>query len=168
MDDRSAGSLSGRLTARHNFLRFATLHFGNCVVISLIRNLGEIPTAHLLTFPELLKKQCFYRFPKSIILDERYKYLSNNAKLLYGIILDRASLSEINGLCDKDGRIQVFLTNEQACKILNIGHNTASKIFKELDDFDLIDRSKQGFGKANIIYPKIISFIPKSELTASE
>ena len=117
---------------------------------------------------ELLKKQCFYRFPKSIILDERYKYLSNNAKLLYGIILDRASLSELNGLCDKDGRVQVYLTNEQACKILNIGHNTASKIFKELDDFDLIDRSKQGFGKANIIYPKIIPFVPKPELTASE
>lgn len=112
---------------------------------------------------ELLRKQSFYRLPKSIILDERYRDLSNTAKLLYGLILYRASLSENNGLCDKDGRIQVYLTNEQVCQILNIGHNTASKIFKELDDFDLIDRSKQGFGKANIIYPKIISYIPKSE-----
>lgn len=117
---------------------------------------------------EILKKQSFYRLPKSIILDERYKHLSNNAKLLYGIILDRASLSENNGLHDKGGRIQVYLTNEQVCKTLNIGHNSASKVFKELYDFDLIDRTRQGFGKANIIYPKIISFIPKTEDTTSE
>ena len=49
----------------------------------------------------------------------------------------------------------VFLTIDEACKLLNIGHNTATKIFKELDDYGLIERKKQGFARANIIYPKL-------------
>lgn len=111
---------------------------------------------------EKYKNYTFYRFPKFVITDKRYKNLSSNAKLLYGLILDKAGLSEKNYKHDKDGRIKVFFTNKQVCNLLNIGHNTVTKIFKELESYDLIDRSKQGFGQANITYPKL-PFVPKED-----
>lgn len=102
-----------------------------------------------------VQKHNFYRMPKFLICDEKYKKLSNNAKLLYAIILDRASLSESNAWIDEQNKVVVFLTIGEACNLLNIGHNTATKIFKELDDYGLIERKKQGFAKVNIIYPKL-------------
>lgn len=102
-----------------------------------------------------MQKHNFYRMPKLLIRDEKYKKLSNNAKLLYAIILDRASLSESNFLVDEKRRVIVFVTVDEACKLINIGHNTATKIFKELDDYGLIERKKQGFVRANIIYSKL-------------
>ena len=102
-----------------------------------------------------MQKHDFYRMPKVLICDKKYRELSNNAKLLYAIILDRASLSETNAWIDEQNKVVVFLTIDEACKLLNIGHNTATKIFKELDDYGLIERKKQGFAKANIIYPKL-------------
>lgn len=56
---------------------------------------------------------------------------------------------------DEQNKVVVFLTIDEACKLINIGHNTATKIFKELDDYGLIERKKQGFARANIIYPKL-------------
>lgn len=102
-----------------------------------------------------MQKHNFYRMPKMLICDKKYRELSSNAKLLYAIILDRASLSESNAWIDEQNKVVVFLTIDEACKLLNIGHNTANKIFKELDDYDLIERKKQGFARANIIYPKL-------------
>jgi len=102
-----------------------------------------------------MRRHNFYRLPKVLTCDEKYRELSNNAKLLYAIILDRASLSEVNAYVDENGKVCVFLTIDEACKLLNIGHNTATKIFKELDDYGLIERKKQGFARANIIYPKL-------------
>lgn len=102
-----------------------------------------------------MQQHNFYRMPKALIYDEKYRKLSNNAKLLYAIILDRASLSESNAWIDDQNKVVIFLTIDEACKLLNIGHNTATKIFKELDDCSLIERKKQGFARANIIYPKL-------------
>ena len=102
-----------------------------------------------------IQQHNFYRLPKVLICDKKYRELSNNAKLLYTIILDRASLSESNAWIDEQNKVVVFLTIDEACKLLNIGHNTATKIFKELDDYGLIERKKQGFARANIIYPKL-------------
>ena len=102
-----------------------------------------------------MQQHSFYRIPKVLICDKKYRELSNNAKLLYAIILDRASLSESNAWIDEKNKVVVFLTIDETCKLLNIGHNTATKIFKELDDCGLIERKKQGFARANIIYPKL-------------
>lgn len=102
-----------------------------------------------------MQKHNFYRMPKMLIGDKKYRELSSNAKLLYAIILDRASLSESNAWIDDQNKVVIFLTIDEACKLLNIGHNTATKIFKELDNCSLIERKKQGFARANIIYPKL-------------
>lgn len=90
-----------------------------------------------------MQKHNFFRMPKVLICDKKYRELSNNAKLLYAIILDRASLSESNAWIDDQNKVVVFLTIGEACNLLNIGHNTATKIFKELDDYGLIERKNK-------------------------
>lgn len=110
------------------------------------------------TFNNVLQDtQGFYMFPRSLLLSDKYNRLSNNAKLLFMLLTDRAELSKKNGLVDKHGKVMVFMTNVQTQKILHIGHNTVCKIYKELEMFNLIERHSQGFGKAFVIYPKTIS-----------
>ena len=47
----------------------------------------------------------YFRIPRQLITDPRFKHLSTDAKLLYGMLLDRMSLSVKNGWYDEDGRV---------------------------------------------------------------
>ncbi len=96
----------------------------------------------------------FFRTPKSLFLNERYNSLSTDAKLLYSLLLDRMELSARNGLHDEQGRIYVYFTVMQASEILHYGENKITRLFSELEKIGLIDRIRQGLGKASIIYPK--------------
>ena len=53
----------------------------------------------------------FYRVPRLLIKDERFKGLSSDAKLLYGLMLDRMSLSMKNGWLDEENRALKCYTN---------------------------------------------------------
>ena len=51
----------------------------------------------------------FYRIPKALFTNECFKDLSSDAKILYGLMLDRMSLSlRISGLMKKIGHISIF------------------------------------------------------------
>ena len=104
---------------------------------------------------ESLNKFTFYKMPKFLFIDEKYKRLSLDAKVLYSLIIDRASLSTENHFIDKNENVYVFMTNQEVCEKLTCSHEKASKIFKELENFQLIERKKQGICRAYIIYPKI-------------
>lgn len=95
----------------------------------------------------------FFKFPKPFIYDEKYKKLSNNAKLLYMLIFDRLELSLKNGWHDKDGNVFQYYTNEQLMIDLNCNSNkTIIKIKKELKDAGLITEVRQGMNLPNRIY----------------
>ena len=96
----------------------------------------------------------FYRVPKVLFIDDKYKTVSTDAKMLYGLLLDRMSLSTKNGWIDKYGRVYQFFTIKQAQELLHFGHDKIIRLFKELDDANLIERKRQGQGKANKIYLK--------------
>ena len=99
----------------------------------------------------------FYRMPKLLITDERFKYLSNDAKLLYGLMLDRMSLSMSNHWLDKENRVYIIYTAEQIMQDMNCSNNKCAKILAELDSkkgIGLIERHKRGLGKPDIIYVK--------------
>ena len=100
------------------------------------------------------KQIAFYRVPKALFTEEKYKLLSTDAKMLYGLLLDRMSLSEKNGWIDRQGRVYQFFTVEQAQELLNFGHEKICRLFAELSDAGLIERKRQGQGKASIIYLK--------------
>lgn len=99
----------------------------------------------------------FYRIPRQLITGEQFKKLSIDAKLLYGLLLDRMGLSARNGWYDEAGRVYIYYTLDEIQADLNCGHDKALKLLSELDTgrgFGLIERIKQGQGKPTKIYVK--------------
>ena len=96
----------------------------------------------------------FYRIPKVLFTDHHFRAVSVEAKALYGLLLDRMSLSLRNGWFDEEQRVYIFYTLEDAIEMMGLGHNKAVKLFKELEDVGLIERKKQGQGHPARIYVK--------------
>ena len=98
----------------------------------------------------------FYRIPKTLLTDPRYKSVSIEAKVLYGLLLDRMGLSIKNGWMDSDGRVYIYFTQEDAMNLMGCGKDKATKLFRELDKdgIGLIERKKQGQGRPTRIYVK--------------
>jgi hypothetical protein len=99
----------------------------------------------------------FYRIPKELIVDDKFKELSNDAKILYGLMLDRMSLSVKNSWFDEEAHVYIYYSMEEVMEHLNCSKNKALKCLAELDTEDgigLIERVKQGQGKPTIIYVK--------------
>ena len=75
----------------------------------------------------------FYRVPRILIKDKKFKNLSSDAKLLYGLMLDRMSLSMKNGWLDADNRVYIYYTTENIMNDLSCAKATAVKVLAELD-----------------------------------
>ena len=99
----------------------------------------------------------FYRIPKALFQNDYFKNLSSDAKILYGLMLDRMSLSIKNQWFDEQNRAYIYFSIEDIMDLLNCGKNKAVKSLQELDQengIGLIEKKRQGFGKTNIIYVK--------------
>lgn len=99
----------------------------------------------------------FCQLPIALLKDDYFMGMSNDAKLLYSLLLNRMSLSVKNkeAFLDKStGRFFVTYPQSEVCKTLNVGKNKASRLFAELENYDLIERKKQGLSKPDIIYVK--------------
>lgn len=97
----------------------------------------------------------FYRVPKVLFQNEAFKGLSMDAKILYGILLDRVTLSQQNGWKDDRNRIYIIFTIEEVMDCLQCGNKKAVQLLEELErKGGLIEKRRQGLGKPNIIYVK--------------
>ena len=97
----------------------------------------------------------FYRVPKALVKADLFQKMSGDAKLLYAVLLDRMSLSIKNGWQDKDGNTYIFCTIEEVMDSIHCARQKAVKLLDELEqDFQLIERRRQGLGKPNLIYVK--------------
>lgn len=99
----------------------------------------------------------FYRVPRLLIKDNRFKGLSSDAKLLYGLMLDRMSLSMKNGWLDGENRAYIIYTIDNIMEDLGCGKDKAIKVLAELDTnkgIGLVERIRRGLGKPDIIYVK--------------
>lgn len=106
----------------------------------------------------------FIRIPK-LLFTEKFKTLSTDAKVLYGLMLDRLSLSTKNKWVDSDNRVFVYYTLENIMEDLGYGHNKCVALMQELDSIKgigLIERKKQGLGRPDMIYVK--NFITGNEI----
>ena len=116
----------------------------------------------------------FYRVPRLLIKDRRFKGLSSDAKLLYGLMLDRMALSMKNGWFDDENRAYIHYTVENIMEDLGCARATCAKVLAELDSkkgIGLIEKKRQGLGKPDIIYVKnfVLSEPPAGgESTAEE
>ena len=114
----------------------------------------------------------FYRVPRLLIKDERFRGLSSDAKLLYGLMLDRMSLSMKNGWLDDENRAYIIYTVDNMMEDLGCAKATCAKVIKELDSdngIGLIEKKRRGLGKPDIIYVKNFAAVSdiNSENTAA-
>lgn len=99
----------------------------------------------------------FYRIPKVLFTSDYFKGLSCEAKVLYGLMLDRMSLSIKNRWFDEENRVYIIFTVEEAMELMSCSKPKAVKLIAELDSekgIGLIEKKRLGLGKANIIYVK--------------
>lgn len=88
----------------------------------------------------------YFRIPCQLITHPRFKHLSTDSKLLYGMLLDRMSLSIKNEWYDDTGRVYIYYTVDEVCSNLNCGRDKAMRLLAELDTgkgVGLIERKKQ-------------------------
>ncbi len=99
----------------------------------------------------------FYRIPKALFQEQRFQDLSTDAKTLYGILLDRMSLSVKNGWLDEQNRVFIIFTIEDVKRTLRCADNKATRLLRELEEFGLIERKRRGQGKPCLVYVKNFS-----------
>ena len=99
----------------------------------------------------------FFRIPKALFQEQRFQNLSTDAKTLYGILLDRMSLSVKNEWFDKKGRVFIIFKIEDVKRTLRCADNKATRLLRELEKFGLIERKRRGQGKPCLVYVKNFS-----------
>ena len=103
----------------------------------------------------------FYRMPKALFTDPKYRELSDSAKILYGLMLDRMSLSVSHNWLDEDGNVFIRYSYTSITKDLNCGTEKASRLLNELEEIGLIVR-RSAAGKASIFY--VMNFLKETAL----
>ena len=97
----------------------------------------------------------YFRIPKALFQDHRFRQLSTDARTLYGILLDRMSLSVKNHWLDEQSRVYIIFTTEEIMEALSCANQKACRLMLELEkDAGLIERKRQGLGKPSLIYVK--------------
>lgn len=97
----------------------------------------------------------FYRIPKALFTEPNFRELSTDAKVLYGILLDRMSLSLKNQWLDAQNKVYIIFTMEEIMDALNCANQKATRLMVELEkQAGLIERKRQGLGRPNLIYVK--------------
>ncbi len=99
----------------------------------------------------------YYRIPKLLITDKRYNGISSDAKILYGVLLDRMPLSLKNKWIDEQNRVFIIYSIKEICEKLECSKDKAMYVMAELDNskgIGLIEKAKRGLGLPDIIYVK--------------
>ena len=112
----------------------------------------------------------FYRIPKLLMKGEQFKDVTIEAKVLYGLLLDRMSLSIRNKWLDEENRVYIIYTYIEIMEDLGCAEQKASKLLSELERFGLVERKRRGLGKPNIIYVKnlVLKTQPESQFKNCE
>ena len=94
----------------------------------------------------------FLIVPKLLLKDVRFSHISAEAKLMYGLLLDRNALSQKNGWLDEQNRVYIIYTIEEMRRDLGCATEKISKVLKELETIGLLYRKRNGRGKPNYLY----------------
>lgn len=114
------------------------------------------------------KAQSFTQLPNFLFEAPSYQPLSNEAKILYAMILRRTDLSRKNGWEDEYGRVFLYYPINEVVDLLHCGRQKAVNTLRELQYVELIDIKKQGCGKPNRIYPKFYEAVSSSNFLKSD
>ena len=104
----------------------------------------------------------FLQIPNALFINKKYRKMSIESKLAYGLLLRRMQLSNMNGWVNDDNEVYVIYTREQMAAELCVGYKKSVSAFRELAEYGLISESRRGRGLANHIY------ISKAEIPESD
>ena len=104
--------------------------------------------------PEDAEQYQFYRIPKLLITSDQFKDVSAEAKLLYGLLLDRMAVSMKNHWLDEQNRAYIIYPIKEIAEDLSISQRKTSDYLSELEQFGLIEKKQRGQGKPSILYVK--------------
>lgn len=122
---------------------------------SCVKSKGRNPVAFDYFYGQRADQYAFYRIPKVLFSDKRFENLSTDAKLLYGILLDRMGLSLKNGWTDGEGHVYIIYTIEEIMDAMRCADQKATRLLRELEaSGGLIERKRRGLGRPNLIYVK--------------
>lgn len=107
----------------------------------------------------------FFRLPKKLIRDKQFEQLSSDAKILYGVLLDRMTLSIKNKWLDEENRIYIIYTIEEIAEEFSCSKRKAIMLLNDLERNGLLEKKRQGLGKPNLLYVK--NFNQKVEVKKS-
>jgi len=96
-------------------------------------SMAQPPMPHDYYYGNEADQYTFYRLPKVLFTDSRYKTLSDGAKILYGLMLDRMGLSMKNGWLDEQNRVFIYFTLEDVTEQMNCKNDKGVKLLAELD-----------------------------------
>lgn len=108
-------------------------------------------------YSDELEEFIYFKIPRLSITDQKFKHVSTDAKLLYGMLLDRMGLSAKNNWYDDYGRVYIYYTVDEICEDMCCGRDKAMKLLAELDNkkvIGLVERVKQGQGRPTKLYVK--------------
>lgn len=97
----------------------------------------------------------FFKIPTALLVSEKYRHLSAEAKILYALMYSRKNISLMNNWTDEKGRVYIYYTVKEITEVMGCSHTTAIKLLGELDTYGgigLIERRKQGQGKPCMIF----------------
>ena len=112
---------------------------------------------------EKTENYSFFQVPKMFFAEEKYKGISAEAILLFGLMMDRISLSRENGWIDDNGNVYIYYTIKDIKETFSCSGAKAIQMLQELTDMDLIDRQRTGLCKPNVIYIKDFTRFQKTE-----
>ena len=111
----------------------------------------------------------FFRIPKILVRDKKFKHISSDAKILYGLLLDRMSLSIKNKWLDQENRVYIIFTIAEIMQEFECSERKAIEMLAELDNksgIGLVEKKRQGLGRPNLIYVK--NFVVSEEAEAEK
>ena len=96
----------------------------------------------------------FIRIPKVMLTEDTFSPLSIPAKVLYGVLLDRMTLSRKNGWFDDENRVFIIYQIGEIQEDLGFSKKKAMDLLSELENFGLLEKKRRGHGLPNILYVK--------------
>ena len=110
----------------------------------------------------------FIRIPKVMLTEQTFAGLSMQSKVLYGVLLDRMSLSRKNGWFDEENKVFIIYQIGEIQKDLGFSKKKAMELLSELENFGLLEKKRRGHGLPNILYLKsFMSGIAKNPAEAA-
>ena len=103
----------------------------------------------------------FIRIPRVMMTEEVFAPLSMQAKIMYGMLLDRMKLSYKNKWVDEENKVYIVYPVNEMAKDMNISQRTVINCLGELMGLGLIDKKQMGAGRRNVLYIK--KFVISSE-----